>query len=110
MKNKILSGHRVRSRRRRRGTARLFVLGAAFMASTAMGGKLAPRVYAQGTAAAASQAALRFDIPAGPLADVGRAFEALTGLTVSYTNESIRDLQSPLFRGCSRRSRPSSRC
>jgi catecholate siderophore receptor len=95
MKNTTFSSNRAGARRRRRGTARLFVLGAAFMASTAVGGKLAPRVYAQGTASAVSQTALRFDIPAGPLADVARAFEAVTGLTVSYTNESIRDLQSP---------------
>ena len=82
-------------RRRRRGTARLFVLGAAFMASTVMGGELATPVHAQGTGAAASQAALSFDVPAGTLAEVARAFEAVTGLTVSYTNESIRDLPSP---------------
>ena len=92
MKHRIEMGQ---PRRRRRGTARLFVLGAAFMASTAIGGKIATPIYAQGTGTAASQAAHRFDVPAGTLADVARAFEAVTGLTVSYTNESIRDLPSP---------------
>jgi catecholate siderophore receptor len=81
-------------RRRRRGTARLFVLGAAFMASTAIG-RIATPVYAQGTATARSQTAVRLDIPAGTLAEVARAFEAVTGLTVSYANEAIRDLPSP---------------
>src|SRR5688572_8105851 len=81
-------------RRRRRGTARLFVLGATFMASTAIGG-IAPTAYAQGTPAATAQMALRFDVAAGPIADVVRGFEAVTGLTVSYANESIRDLPSP---------------
>ena len=82
-------------RRRRRGTARLFVVGAAFMASTAIGGKIATPVYAQGNGASTPQVALRFDIATGPLADVARAFEAVTGLAVSYANESIRDLPSP---------------
>jgi catecholate siderophore receptor len=89
--------HRIemrRPRRRRRGTARLFVLGAAFMAST-LGGEVATPVYAQGTGAATSQTAVRFDIPAGTIADVARAYEAATGLVVSYANESIRDLPSP---------------
>jgi catecholate siderophore receptor len=93
MKHRIETGKQ--RRHRRRGTARLFVLGAAFMASTAIGGKIATPVYAQGAPAAASQAAVRFDIPAGTIADVARGFEAVTGLTVSYTNESIRDLPSP---------------
>ncbi len=93
MKHRIETG--TPRRRRRRGTARLFVLGAAFMASTAVGGTMAPPVYAQGAGAATSQVAARFDIAAGPIADVARAFEAVTGLAVSYTNESIRDLPSP---------------
>ena len=92
MKHRIEMG---KARRRRRGTARLFVLGAAFMASTAIGGKIATPVHAQGAAAAASQTAVRFDIPAGTLTDIARGFEAVTGLTVSYANESIRDLPSP---------------
>ena len=91
MKHRIEMG---KSRRRRRGTARLFVLGAAFMAST-IGGRIATPVHAQGAGTAASQAAVRFDIPAGTIADVARAYDAVTGLTVSYTNESIRDLPSP---------------
>ena len=38
-----------RARRRRRGTARFFVLGAAFVTSTAVSGELTTPVYAQGT-------------------------------------------------------------
>jgi catecholate siderophore receptor len=81
-------------RRRRRGTARLFVLGAAFMASTAVGG-LAPTAYAQTAPAATLQTALRFDVGAGPLAEAVRGFEAVTGMTIAYANESIRDLPCP---------------
>jgi catecholate siderophore receptor len=93
MKHRIETGT---PRRRRRGTARLFVLGAAFMASTASGVKIGTPVHAQGSPpVAVSQTAVRFDIPAGTLAEVSRAYEAVTGLTVSYTNESIRDLPSP---------------
>ena len=82
------------NRRRRRGTARLFVLGAAFMASTAVGG-ITPTAHAQTAPAVTLQTALRFDIEAGPIGDVVRGFEAATGITVAYANESIRDLPSP---------------
>ena len=56
--------------KRRRGTARLFVLGAAFIASTAAG-RLAPELHAQSPARGAGAQVVptsRFDIAAGPVA------------------------------------------
>jgi len=50
MKNRTFaSTNPSRARRRRRGASRLFVLGAAFMASAAASGKLTTPVYAQST-------------------------------------------------------------
>jgi catecholate siderophore receptor len=86
-----------RNGRRRRGTARLFVLGAAFLASTAAG-RLAPPAQAQSLAdGAAVQAAapMRFEIAAGPVADVIQAFRQATGLSVQLALESIGSIQSP---------------
>ena len=53
------------SRPRKRGTSRLFVLGAAFAASTTMtGAGVTPAQAAQ--VGRNEQSAVRFDIPAGP--------------------------------------------
>lgn len=91
--------------RRRRGTARLFVLGAAFVASGAPAGRLAAPVHASempGVAIDAGDPAqapdaptLRFAIPAAPLADVLAAFERLTRITIVLTNDAIGGIQSP---------------
>ena len=104
-----------RPRRRRRGTSRLFVLGAAFMASAAVGGKLATPLHAQGTlrdtrvisARPAGSGAVvatdegqgtqiaTFDIPAGTIGDVADRFRTLTAIRIVFANEDIRDLPSP---------------
>ena len=89
-----------RRNRRRRGTARLFVLGAAFMASAP--GQAMPTVYAQTPAAlstAQSVRALQFAIPAGPLGEVLTAFERVAGVKVALALESIAEVQSPGVNG-----------
>jgi catecholate siderophore receptor len=80
-------------RTRRRGTARLFVLGAAFMASAASG-RLMPSAHAQ-TPTAQSLRTLSFTIAAGPLGDVLTAFERVAGVKVALSLSSIGDIQSP---------------
>jgi catecholate siderophore receptor len=85
-----------RSRRRRRGTARLFVLGAAFMATATVGGLTTP-VHAQQPrpATPARAEAIRFNIAAGSIADVAQAFEVVSGLEVTFVNDMIGMLPSP---------------
>ena len=117
MKNRTFSpSHSSRQRRRRRGTSRLFVIGAAFVASTAVN-KIAPPAYAQttlrdarivtaralgtttggsGNDGQATQTAT-FAIPAGTIGSVADQFRTLTGLRVVFANEEIRELPSP---GC----------
>jgi len=116
MKNRTFaSTNSSRARRRRRGTSRLFVLGAAFMASTAVGGRLTAPVHAQGTLrdtrvvssrATTSSAIGRvdegqatqiatFDIPAGPIGTAAEKFRVATGIRVVFANEDIKDLPSP---------------
>jgi catecholate siderophore receptor len=97
MKQRTFKGtNSTRARPRRRGTARLFVLGAAFMASATVGGQLAPPVHAQEARPAASQAAAnRFDIPAGSLDKVLADFRRLTGLQVVLVDPALERIQSP---------------
>ena len=109
MKNRTFwSSSSPRPGRRRRGTSRLFVLSAAFMASTAAGGKLTTPVHAQALdndraaraqaesgAAGQSPRAERFAIPPGTIATVTAQFSALTGLRVVLANDMIRELPSP---------------
>ena len=99
MKNKPFStsDRSCRAGKRRRGTARLFVLGAAFMASTAAG-RLAPPVQAQSLADGAAVQAVattRFAIAAGPVADVIKVFQQATGLSIQLALDSIGAIQSP---------------
>jgi catecholate siderophore receptor len=77
---------------RKRGTARLFVLGAAFATATAGSG--APAAHAQAPAAQAA-AAVAFDIQPGPVSDVIAAFRAATGTRVTLAIDSIGVVQSP---------------
>jgi catecholate siderophore receptor len=95
MKNKSLTKADMIGRRsRRRGTARLFVLSAAFVASTVAG--TAPRVAAAQAPTAASQGgAVQFNIQAGPLVDVLAAFQTATGTQVMMALDSIGQIQSP---------------
>jgi catecholate siderophore receptor len=77
---------------RRRGTARLFVLGAAFAAATSGSGTRA--AHAQ-TPALESAAAVTFDIQPGPVSDVIAAFQTATGTRVLLALDSIGQIQSP---------------
>jgi catecholate siderophore receptor len=115
MKNRTFASTNPSRRRRRRGTSRLFVLSAAFMASTAVAGKLTTPVHAQGTlrdtrvvsSRAATSSAIgnldegqatrtaTFDIPAGPIGGVADRFHAVTGIRVVFANEDIKELPSP---------------
>ena len=106
MKNRTFASFRRTRMRRRRGRSHLFVLGAAFMASTAAGAKL---VHAQqppsggptasmaglAQAGALAQQARRFDIPGGTIGTVTEQFRVLTGIRIVLANEMIRDLPSP---------------
>ena len=103
-------------RTRRRGTARLFVLGtsAAFVASTAMTDHLTPTVYAQerrrpapftavtstaqvwaALGGAQSAQILPFHIPPGTVGSVIASFEAVTRIKVAIATAELRDLRSP---------------
>jgi hypothetical protein len=110
MKNRTFPAFRPRSSRpRKRGTSRLFVLGAAFAASTAATGfGVAPAQAAQlgrnersavGSGAlsapvAQDRTAVRFDIPPGPLRDVVGRFEGVAGIRVTIAMDGIGDIQS----------------
>ena len=94
MKNKSfrpgMNGHRSR----KRGAARLFVLSAAFFASTVTGGAL--RIAAaQAPATAAQASTVQFNIQPGPLDDVIAAFQAATGVKVTLGLDSLGQIQSP---------------
>ncbi len=95
MKNESLRKADKNSRlSRKRGTARLFVLSAAFLASTVAGN--APRMAAAQTSTASAQAsAVQFNIQAGPLNDVIAAFQAATGAKITLALDSIGQIQSP---------------
>ncbi|HLG54238.1 MAG TPA: TonB-dependent siderophore receptor [Vicinamibacterales bacterium] len=113
MKNRTIGQAGKNTRRRRRGTARLFVLGAAFMASTSGSAALAQPVDAgmrtrtsvtglrgrvqQATQGAASpqDAKKQFAIAAGPLGDVLAAFQRIAGVKAVLALESLGSIQSP---------------
>src|SRR5690348_1481111 len=85
--------------KRRRGTARLFVIGA-----LTCGTLLTSRAQAQApttTPIARQDAApaMAFDIPAGEIGAVVREFEALTGLRVTFAVSGIESLPSPGVHG-----------
>ena len=122
MKNRTFaSTNSSRARRRRRGTSRLFVLGAAFMASTAVSGQLTTPLYAQGTLrdtrivtsralgssvvgnvdeGQATQTAT-FNIPAGTIGGVADQFRTVTGIRVVFRQR--RDQGSAIARRHRRR-------
>jgi catecholate siderophore receptor len=120
MKNRTFASTRSsRTRRRRRGATRLFVLGAAFLASSAAAGKMATPLYAQGTLRDARIVSARsvgasavgtvgegqatqtatFDIPAASVGTVAEQFRVLTGIRVVFANDDIKDLPSPGVQG-----------
>jgi hypothetical protein len=107
MKNRTFSySHPSRRHRRRRGTSRLFVIGAAFVASTAVTARLTPPLYAQGTLRDARIVTARalgtstigaaddgqatqtttFAIPAGTIGAVMDQFRTVTGIRVVFAN------------------------
>jgi catecholate siderophore receptor len=107
MSNRSFSTLYPRKKARRRGTARLFVLGAAFAASTATGGGLGARLHAAAGVArdaqnqgagedqSADAAPIEFAIPPGPLAEALAAFERITRFRVVLGDPAIATLYSP---------------
>ena len=98
MKNRHFQNPDKISRRggRRRGTARLFVLGAAFAASAA-GSAFSP-AYGQSLGLASAAQTVRmvqFNIPAGPLDAVLTAFERVAGIRATLALDSLASIQSP---------------
>src|SRR5688572_27478414 len=85
-----------RATRRKRGTARLFVLGAA-VATSAMAAQpaAAQAPIAEGPLEAQARATHRFDIPAGPLQAVAAAFTRATGFPVRFSNPDLGLIESP---------------
>jgi catecholate siderophore receptor len=94
-----------RRKPRRRGTARLFVLSAAFAASATASGKVVPPLYATELGWAAAGTAngpeaqdaqqLPFAIQPAPLGDVLAEFERITAVQVVLTDSGIATIQSP---------------
>jgi len=95
---------------RKRGTSRLFVLGAAFASSAAMTAAGAtpaqagqgipegqPALSANAGAAQAGDpsAQVRFDIRSGPLVDAIKRFEELTHIKVTVATAGIEDILTP---------------
>src|SRR4051812_41150104 len=93
---------------RRRGTARLFVLGAAFMASTSASSAIVEPVASvrnpvemraarartthsstdgAGAVASGDQTRRQYDIPAGPLSEALTTFERASGVKVTLAIE-----------------------
>ena len=85
-----------RATRRKRGTARLFVLGAAVAATSAAAARPArAQAPAQEGLQAQAQVTQRFDIPAGQLQVVAVAFTRATGLPVVFSNPDLGLIESP---------------
>ena len=85
-----------RATRRKRGTARLFVLGAAVAATSAAAARPAPaQAPAPEGLQAQAQVTQRFDIPAGQLQVVAAAFTRATGLPVLFSNPDLGLIESP---------------
>ena len=98
MKNRTFKKADRNGRRRRRGTARLFVLGAAFMASTsvpALARQLEPAQQTPASARAVQPTRAQYAIASGPLGDLLERFEQASGVTVTLAMESLAMIQSP---------------
>ena len=102
MHNRTFKTIHPRRKPRRRGTARLFVLSAAFVASAAAPGQGARIVHAaeatvdtaKGLDAQDTQQ-LQFAIRPAPLGDVLAQFERITGVKVVVADSAIAAIQSP---------------
>lgn len=75
-------------RKKRRGTA------TAFVAVSIFGGIPAYPAVAQSTAAAEDRGVRRYDIPGGPLETVLSAYQAASGVTVTYAADLVRGISS----------------
>ena len=104
MRNRSLTATDRGHRRRRRGSARLFVLSAAFAASTTAGSLVTSATAADRSASASRGAAapeaqdartLAFSIQAQPLGDVIATFEQIAGVRVVLKDQGIAMIQSP---------------
>jgi catecholate siderophore receptor len=97
VKNRTFKKADQKGQRRRRGTARLFVLGAAFMASTTAAGLSAQSQRPSQPAAntrAVQQTRAQYAIDPGPLGDLLERFEQVSGVTVTLAMEALGVIQS----------------
>jgi catecholate siderophore receptor len=100
----LLKADRIRRRGRRRGTARLFVLGAVFssglLATTARAQSPAPPTIRGGAATPVLDGSqLTFNIAAGDLRAVTERFQAITGIRVTFATTDLQRLPSPGVQG-----------
>jgi len=103
MKNRTFKKADKNGRRRRRGTARLFVLGAAFVATSATAfAQPAPaearpeRLQQASRAATAAQTGrVQYSIPSGPLGDLLERFEQTSGVRLTLAMPELAGLVSP---------------
>jgi catecholate siderophore receptor len=97
VKNRTFKKADQKGRRRRRGTARLFVLGAAFMASTSAAGLSAQAQRPSQPAAntrAVQHTRAQYAIDPGPLGDLLGRFEQVSGVKVMLAMETLAVIQS----------------
>jgi catecholate siderophore receptor len=97
VKNRTFKKADQKGRRRRRGTARLFVLGAAFMASTSAAGLSAQAQRPSQPAAntrAVQHTRAQYAIDPGPLGDLLGRFEQVSGVKVTLAMETLAVIQS----------------
>ena len=78
-----------KNRNRKRGTA------TALVAVSIFGGIQARPAFAQTTAAAEDRGVRRYDIPAGSLETVLAAYQAASGVTVTFAADLVRGITSP---------------
>jgi catecholate siderophore receptor len=96
VKNRTLKTCDRNGRRRRRGTARLFVLSAAFLASTSATGLAAQsqRSVPPPANSRAVQARVEYAIDPGPLGDLLERFEQVSGVKVTLAMDALAVIQS----------------
>ncbi len=101
MKNRTFKKADRNGRPRRRGTARLFVLSAAFMASTSAPAlaQIPTELAAQSSTQAVQQTRAQYNLPAGPLSDLIERFQQVSGVTLTLARESLAVLLSPGVNG-----------
>jgi catecholate siderophore receptor len=103
VKNRTFKKADQNGRRRRRGTARLFVLGAAFLASASLSAQSQTPVATRADQRAVGrvlsdppqQTRAQYAIPAGPLGDLLERFELASGVRLTLAMDSLAVIQSP---------------